>query len=445
MANSYLNRTISSSPTNPDKFTVSMWVKRTGQGAEQVLLGSYASSNFRAKLQFKSNDKLEYYQVNDGSASTQLRTSRVFRDSNAWYHLVVQFDTSQGTASDRIKIYINNTQETAFDISDYPAQDLDMRLNQASQTLNIGQDGNSGNYFDGYISHLALADGQTYAPTEFGETDSTSGIWKFKSPSGLTFGDDGFHLKFENSGNLGLDSSGQGNNFTVNGNLKQALDTPSDSYAALNGAFNLSDNVLSYGNNKALNSNSNWKYVPTTLGVESGKWYAEYKVNKSSGYIMNGVVDMQYATSQDKNNYTHSGAGTGSVSIYSDSGEKYIAGSNTTYAGTYTTNDIIGVALDMDNSKVYFSKNGAWANGSGGWGSSTFDAAVGAISLPTTGTYTFAVSQRSGAYNEVNFGNGLFGITAISSAGSNGNGSLFEYDVPSGFYALNTKNINTYG
>jgi len=99
----------------------------------------------------------------------------------------------------------------------------------------------------------------------------------------------------------------------------------------------------------------------------------------------------------------------------------------------------------MDNNKVYFSKNGNWANGSGAWGSSTFNSSTGAITLPTTGTYTFSVSQRSGAYNETNFGNGYFGNTAITSAGSNGNGSLFEYDVPSGYYALNTKNINTYG
>ena len=431
----HLTRTSSSSPTGTTTWTYSAWIKKGVEtpSASQKFFSAGSSSSDRTEFYFGTDGSFNIYKDVSGS-SANLASTRLFRDPSAWYHFVVQ--NNNGT----VTVYVNN-ETVSLSGSNLGTN----KINNASTAHYIGQQVAGGQFFDGYMSHVAFVDGSIVAPTVFGETDSTSGIWKFKSPSGVTWGNNGFHLKFENSGALGTDSSGNSNTFTVNGNLKQALDTPSDSYATLNGAFNLSDNVLSYGNNKALNSNANWKYVPATLGVESGKWYAEYKVNKSSGYIMNGVVDMAYATSQDKNSYTHSGAGTGSVSIYSDSGEKYIAGSNTTYAGTYTTNDIIGVALDMDNSKVYFSKNGAWANGSGGWGSSTFDAAVGAISLPTTGTYTFAVSQRSGAYNEVNFGNGLFGITAISSAGSNGNGSSFEYDVPSGFYALNTKNINTYG
>ena len=440
MANSYLSRTPSSAG-NRRTFTLSAWIK--GHNAAVVGSGYFftadvsGGSNIDAIGITASGLQVSVNSANSGA----LNSTRLFRDMNAWYHIVWAVDTTQATASNRMKVYLNGEQMTDWDTETYPTQNYDFAINGTTQHNVSYRSG----LVQGYMSHVAFVDGTALTPTSFGETDSTSGIWKFKSPSGLSWGTNGFHLKFENSGNLGLDSSGQTNNYTVNGDLKQSLSTPSNVYATLNGTFNLSDNVLSYGSNKALNSNSNWKYVPATLGVESGKWYAEYKVNKSSGYIMNGVVDMAYATSQDKNSYTHSGAGTGSVSIYSDSGEKYIAGSNTTYAGTYTTNDIIGVALDMDNSKVYFSKNGAWANGSGGWGSSTFDAAVGAITLPTTGTYTFAVSQRSGAYNEVNFGNGFFGITAISSAGSNGNGSLFEYDVPSGFYALNTKNINTYG
>tara|TARA_R100001460_G_scaffold22710_1_gene46122 strand:- start:1038 stop:1634 length:597 start_codon:yes stop_codon:yes gene_type:complete len=194
------------------------------------------------------------------------------------------------------------------------------------------------------------------------------------------------------------------------------------------------------------NTNSNWKYINSTLAAPSGKWYCEHKININGGYVMVGVTDMQYATSQDKNSYTHCGAGTGGVGFYNADGNKYLQASASTFASSYTTGDIIGCALDMDNNKVYFSKNGAWANGSGGYGSSTFDAAVGAITLPTTNaTYGFAVSVRSSAVVQSNFGTGQFGATTITSAGSNGNGSLFEYDVPSGYYALNTKNINTYG
>ena len=451
MANSYLTFT-QAAGTSRRKFTYSVWMKRstdnTSGSYNSGFFNCWSDANNRLAAYFYDN-KLYLYGLSGGSANISVRTNRLFRDTSAWYHIVIAVDTTQSTASDRIKFYINGVQETSLDQTTYPAQDHDLpSVGVNAKAIEVGRvnfgDQSTYYYMDGYLSHVAFVDGSALAPTVFGQTDSTSGIWKFKSPS-TSWGTNGFHLKFENSGNLGLDSSGQTNNFTVNGNLKQSISTPSNLYCTLNSTFNLSDNVLSLGGLKVVNSNSNWKYVPSTLGVESGKWYAEYKVTKGSGYIMNGVVDMNYATSQDKNSYTHSGAGTGSVSIYSDSGEKYIQGSNTSYAGTYTDNDIIGVALDMDNSKVYFSKNGAWANGSGGWGSSTFDAAVGAITLPTTGTYTFAVSQRSGAYNEVNFGEGRFGTTAISSAGSNGNGALFEYDVPSGFYALNTKNLNTYG
>ena len=152
MANSYLNRTISSSPTNPDKFTISMWVKRSKLGSEQAIMGQYASASFRGKIDFLADDRIEYIQKNDGNTTANLITTRKFRDTNAWYHLVYQFDTSQGTSSNRIKFYVNGVQETAFDTASYPAQDLDMRLNQASGTLNIGQDGNSANYFDGYYN-----------------------------------------------------------------------------------------------------------------------------------------------------------------------------------------------------------------------------------------------------------------------------------------------------
>ena len=447
MANSYLTWQ-NSTATNSTKFTMSAWVKRgnLNSGSYNCIMSCRQTSSTNAMGLWFGEDKVFFNFGTSASASTTgFDTTAKVRDTSAWYHIVVAGDASQ-SGTDKLKVWINSTQQTSF-VTDNRSSFATLANDFGNTTypIQVGRKHDDTFFWDGYMSHVAFVDGTALTPSSFGETDSTSGIWKFKSPSGITWGNNGFHLKFENSGALGTDSSGNSNTFTVQGNLKQALDTPSNVHATLNGAFNLSDNVLSFGNNKAVNANSNWKYVPATLGVSSGKWYAEYKVNKGSGYLMNGVVDMRYATSQDANSYTHSGAGTGSVSIYSDSGEKYIAGSNTSYAGTYTDNNIIGVALDMDNNKVYFSKDGAWANGSGAWGSSTFDAAVGAITLPTTGIYTFAVSQRSGAYNEVNFGNGYFGTTAISSAGSNGNGSLFEYDVPSGYYALNTKNINTYG
>ena len=446
MADSYLTRSISSTGTNT-KGTYSGWIKRSNIASDYPrFFAINTDANRYLRLFFHNDQKLHLY-IDNGSGIGQRKTTRVFRDTSAWYHIVVAIDSLQGTASDRIKVYVNGVQETTFDSTINPAQGANMMINNSGSTFVIGKhESASTDYFNGYMSHVSWVDGQALAPTVFGQTDSTSGIWKFKSPSGVSWGTNGFHLKFENSAALGTDSSGQSNTFTVNGTLKQSIDTPSNVYSTLNPSFNLSDIQLTEAGMRTKNTNSNWKYINSTLAAPSGKWYCEHKININGGYVMVGVTDMQYATSQDKNSYTHCGGGTGGVGFYNADGDKYLQASSSTFASSYTTGDIIGCALDMDNNKVYFSKNGAWANGSGGYGSSTFDAAVGAITLPTTNaTYGFAVSVRSNAVVQSNFGTGQFGATTITSAGSNGNGSLFAYDVPSGYYALNTKNINTYG
>ena len=446
MANSYLTRTPSSTGNN-QKFTISCWLKRSGLGSQQIFANAYnaQSDNGFLSARLSSTDQFEI----TGWQTTWRVSSQKFRDTSAWYHFVIAIDTTLATAGDRIKIYVNGSQITDFSTSNNPSQNHNFPFNTASFVQDVGTNNyGSGRtqFWNGYISHYAQVDGSQLTPTSFGLTDSTSGIWKFKPPSGVTWGTNGVHLKFENSGALGTDSSGQGNNYTVNGTLKQSIDTPSNVYPTLNPSFNLSDIQLTEAGMRTKNTNSNWKYINSTLAAPSGKWYCEHKININGGYVMVGVTDMQYATSQDKNSYTHCGAGTGGVGFYNADGNKYLQASASTFASSYTTGDIIGCALDMDNNKVYFSKNGAWANGSGGYGSSTFDAAVGAITLPTTSaTYGFAVSVRSNAVVQSNFGTGQFGATTITSAGANGNGSLFEYDVPSGYYALNTKNINTYG
>ena len=451
MANSYLNRT-TGSPSNADKITISAWIKRTKPGAEQVIIGEYGSSTNRSKLQFKSDNKLEYYQVDGGSATVQIRTNRVFRDTSAFYHIVMQYDSAQSTSSDRLKIYVNGTQETSLSVSTYPPQNQDTRLNKSGVNLHIGQDGNSGNYFEGYISHIALVDNAISAPTVFGETDSTSGIWKFKSPSGVTWGNNGFHLKFENSGALGTDSSGNSNTFTVNGNLKQALDTPSNVYSTMNPLDNYYPaSTFTHGNNTILTANSNRSYNTGTLGASSGKWYWEIK-NISNVTSGNGTY-IGIASTNPTNDGVSSAEPLGNkqydYAYLSATGEYRTNGSNNSYGNSYGDNDIIGVAMDLDNNKLYFSKNGTWQNsgvptsGSTGTGAISIQAPSGTVN----GVYTAGVGDWwvNGFTVSFNFGNGFFGTTAITSAGSNGNGSLFEYDVPNGYYALNTKNINTYG
>ena len=429
MANSYLNRT-TGSPSNADKITISAWIKRTKPGAEQVIIGEYGSSTNRSKLQFKSDNKLEYYQVDGGSATVQIRTNRVFRDTSAFYHIVMQYDSAQSTSSDRLKIYVNGTQETSLSVSTYPPQNQDTRLNKSGVNLHIGQDGNSGNYFEGYISHIALVDNAISAPTVFGQTDSTSGIWKFKSPSGVTWGTNGFHLKFENSGAMGTDSSGNTNTFTVNGNLKQALDTPSNVYCTLNPNDKYAA-ALTNGNTTVTNEDNNQTIVLSTLAVNSGKWYWEAKINDTASDTFNVGI-----RKTGLNNYA-----VGSVAydanawVYAVDGNIYHDSSSLLNTGTTATvGDIIGFILDLDAGTLKLQKNG-----------SNIYSGNAVVSSLNTGDYYHVHQGAAQAQVDFNFGNGFFGTTAISSAGSNGNGSLFEYDVPSNHYAINTKNINTYG
>ena len=429
MANSYLNRT-TGSPSNADKITISAWIKRTKPGAEQVIIGEYGSSTNRSKLQFKSDNKLEYYQVDGGSATVQIRTNRVFRDTSAFYHIVMQYDSAQSTSSDRLKIYVNGTQETSLSVSTYPPQNQDTRLNKSGVNLHIGQDGNSGNYFEGYISHIALVDNAISAPTVFGETDSTSGIWKFKSPTGVTWGNNGYHLKFENSAALGTDSSGNTNTFTVNGNLKQALDPPSNVYCTLNPNDKYAA-ALTNGNTTVTNEDNNQTIVLSTLAVNSGKWYWEAKINDTASDTFNVGI-----RKTGLNNYA-----VGSVAydanawVYAVDGNIYHDSSSLLNTGTTATvGDIIGFILDLDAGTLKLQKNG-----------SNIYSGNAVVSSLNTGDYYHVHQGAAQAQVDFNFGNGFFGTTAISSAGSNGNGSLFEYDVPSNHYAINTKNINTYG
>jgi hypothetical protein len=292
------------------------------------------------------------------------------------------------------------------------------------------------------MSHVAFVDGQALAPTVFGETDSTSGIWKFKNPTGVTWGNNGVHLKFENSGNLGLDSSGETHNYTVNGNGRQAVDTPSNVYAVLN-TLNKGSNITLSNGNLTYVTTDTWESAPSTLAVSSGKWYAEFKWEASSTgaqYVMAGVAQPS-TTSSWRTNYPGS---TNTGYAYGWDGDKRNNSSTSSYGSAWGATSVIGVALDMDNKKLYFHKDGVYQNSGVPTSGST---GTGAISVAGD-EYYFVISgyrNSEDAKINANFGNGYFGTTAISSAGSNGNGSLFEYDVPSGYYALNTKNINTYG
>ena len=451
MANSYLSKSASSG--NSTTFTISAWIKRTVIGTATQIFNAHKADSVAGHTNFgiDSNDRLD---LSTWSVNV-LTTHRKLRDTSAFYHVVVQVDSTNSTADDRVKMWINGVQETSFSTRNNPSSSQAFSVNDSASTHTIGA-GNQGSgqnqYFNGYISHFVLVDGSVVAPTVFGQTDATSGIWKFKSPSGVTFGANGVHLKFENAGALGTDSSGNSNTYAVNGNLKQALDTPSNVYCTMNSLDNFYENAtFTNGNNTVQTNTSNYTWSTSTLGLTQGKWYWEVKYEAKSSSSNYNLIGIAERPTESASQYLGGVTAIANYGYYSDNGKVYAkSGSSTTYGNSYAVGDIIGVALDLDNSKLYFSKNGTYQNsgvptsGSTGTGAISIDA----VSSLTFGQY-FAAAGDYGASmnvtNSFNFGNGFFGTTAITSAGSNGNGSLFEYDVPTGYYAINTKNLNTYG
>jgi hypothetical protein len=447
MANSRLTRNISSGSTT-NKFTLSFWIKKSATHTnDEWLFENYNSGSARTWVRFNldtGNPRLEVSEYT-GSYIFRKITNRVFRDVGAFYHIHIQFDSTQGTEADRLKIYINGVQETSFAQTNHPAQNATSIIaNTGNQ--HIGYSENIGGaYFSGYMSHTAFVQGSALAPTVFGQTDSTSGIWKFKSPSGVTWGTNGFHLKFENSAALGTDSSGNSNTFTVNGNLKQSLDTPSNVYCTINPLDNyIANATLTNGNTTVATGSGNpsWNYITSTLGVSTGKWYWEVKDTTNNSSILGFAAKLTTSTGDQLG---ESSAQWG----VQPNGRFRSAGSDLAGVGTFSfgQNDIVGIALDATNKKVYFHTNGTYGNS----GNPSTGANGITIASPDVGGGfgwyfpAFGDGNTSSDTYHVNFGNGYFGTTAITSAGSNGNGSLFEYDVPSGYYALNTKNINTYG
>jgi hypothetical protein len=442
----YLDAT-NGTPTNADRCTISCWVKR-GNLVEGMILGNYSSASFRARFGFDSNHKLEYNQVNDGSVTCAVTTDMLFRDVSAWYHIVCAVDTTDGTASNRIKIYVNGTQ-VAVTFATNIAQNLDFKLNQASVPLDVGQDGNNAKYFDGYIAETVFIDGTQNAVTDFGEFDEDSGIWKPIDVSGLTFGTNGFYLDFEDSAALGDDVSGNGNDFTVNNltAIDQTTDTPTNNFATYNSLISSQSQTLAEGNLQVVTTNGGLSGGYSTIGVSQGKWYCEYKLTAFN--TNRACVGVTSNPSEDDRQNKFPGQLSHSYSYAAENGNKTNSDSGSSYGDSWTTNDIIGVAMDLDNNKLYFSKNGTWQNSgdpeSGATGTgSAYDLTTSSSTV--TGFYFFSTGDQSVSYNctlQANFGSPPF---TISSGNTDGNGyGNFEYAVPSGYYALCTKNLSEFG
>ena len=446
------NLTKTSSTGSNTTSTFSGWIKRANLGAEMKILNFTGGGN-NLNIEFKSDDQFSA-NAYDGSSQFSLKTNRKFRDPSAWYHIVVAIDSTQSTSSNRIKIYVNGVQETSFTTSNYPTQnDTLVMNNHLSSNPFIGQNGSSNHFFDGYMAEICWIDGQQLDPTSFGEFDEDSGIWKPIDVSGLTFGTNGFYLDFENSGSLGADVSGNGNNFTVNNltSIDQTTDTPTNNFATFNSLYNITGKNISEGNCKTVTDASNTPSIPATIGMTTGKWYCEYKLQAGDGGNVRSDFGITGNPAEDVRNTDYPGQQSYSYAYNGESGNK-MNGDGTTgtsYGTSMSIGDIIGVAVDLDNNYIYFSKNGTWQNSgdpeSGATGTGSAYSLTTATSTPA-GAYFFTCGDHSAGYGqtiEANFGNPPF---TISSGNSDGNGyGNFEYSVPSGYYALNTKNLAQYG
>ena len=319
----YLNRTPSST-TDRQKATLSFWTKycddTSGNVGRLFNFGLYPSGTL---IYFGDGAYKGKLLIDNYSSTTQtisLITTQLFRDYSAWYHIVVAFDTTQATASNRVKLYVNGTQVTTFDTATYPSQNENLFFNFSSSTYQRGKNHQPA-YFSGYLSEVNFIDGQQLTPSSFGETDTDTGIWKPKAYTG-TYGTNGFYLKFANSASLGTDSSGNGNNFTVNNltSIDQTTDTPTNNFCTMNPLDVAPNQTFTEGNLAVLWSALN-KSNRANFAVDTGKWYWEVKVTSVSGASGNGIFTGISNSSHDLTTWL--GANANSWGYYASNGKIY--------------------------------------------------------------------------------------------------------------------------
>jgi len=448
-------------PTNQDIWTFSVWCKRARLGTTQNLTACQSSGTKLTSLRFDSDNALNFYEYN-GSYVGQIKTNRLFRDTSAWYHIVIVWDSGNGTAGDRMKMYVNGVEETSFSADTNPSSGLDSDMNTSGETFDLGN-ANNGNFFEGYLAEAVFVDGQALAPTSFGEFDEDSPtIWKPLDVSGLTFGDNGGYFDFEDSDNLGDDESGNTNDLTE-ANISavhQVTDTPTNNFCILSQLHPYGSVVQAYhdGATKFVTGAGNaWRAVAGSIAVTSGKYYYELKINTASannsysiGWLStNNMPSSIWTTYLGDINGPALGLGKGGTLDYST----HTANSQTDTGWTsYTNGEIIMCAIDLDNNFAYWGREGTWMksgnpeSGATGTGGFAFENTLGYDWLPAFGSTEGA--SGSSPHMSANFGHGSFANvsgapSAISSAGTNASGfGVFEFNVPAGYGAICTKQMN---
>ena len=451
MATTRLSRTVGT-PTLNTKYTLSFWLKRSRLSySEPFVFDGRADASNRFKFAFQSTDKIECWNSHNGSNTFQILTNRVFRDVNSWYHFVLAVDTTQGTDTNRVKLYVNGVQETSLATNNSPSiNEANNVFNESGAGISVGAYYNNTYGFDGLLSHVHFCDGQQLAPTVFGSTDSTTGEWKINTSPSFTLGNNGFTILKD--GNTITDQSSNSNDFSLaNGTLTKTEDCPSNVFPTMN---RISPTVAALagvmGNGNLWNggqSPNHWQSIGATMAASSGKFYWEFKIegvwgNTSQTTQRHGIANYNVAVNQNLGSAGDVAWTDDAIAIgwQNSSGVRY-SNSVTSGYGTYVASNILMFAMDLDNLKLYLGKNGVWENSGNPESGST---GTGAFSIPVAGIWCpYSETKYGSDYVSWNCGNGDFRTTTISSAGTNASGNgIFEYNVPTGYTALSTKGLN---
>jgi hypothetical protein len=447
----YLNRTPSSAG-NRQTWTTSFWIKRTTLGTSQHIFSTYTgTASINTQCDFRTDNKFQFYDSpGTGSYNWYYLTNRVFTDVSAWYHFVLAVDTTQSSASDRVKIYVNGVQETSFSSSTNPSENNNTADWNNNSEHRIGR--HSSNYLDGYLTEFHNVDGSQLLPTSFGEFDD-NGVWVPKRYIG-SYGTNGFFLQFkqtgtsQNSSGIGADTSGNDHHWAVNNLAATDIteDTCTNNFATLNSALadgQFNSDQLSEGNtfyNEGQGNNGAGQ--PTaTFAFNSGKWYWEVQVpsqqnSRAIGFCRMDRVGIDQPPQLHGNGFTATNSVVG-IDLTDDTIDQVDnAGSHTQHVGSLTgmsDNDIFGVAVNLDDGNFQFYRNG-----------STYGSSYSLSNLSEWqehGAVPCASGKSYQAYR-FNFGNSAFSISSGNNDGKYGN---FEYAPPSGYYALCTKRLAVFG
>ena len=439
--------------TSADKWTFSAWVKRTGTGSTQYFAGTSIDGNTETKLGFDTSDRAYWVNTAGGSVTAQMISNRTFEDTSKWYHFVWSMDSTQSTAANRARLYVDGDEITSWSTATYITQNNDYVWTTGDQQrINWGATED----LNGYMAEINNVDGQQLGPDTFGVTDTSTGRWIPKSLGSITYGNTGYRLTFANGAGqtIGDDTSGNGHDFTVSNFTVSdvSLDSPTSNFTNMRGSFDTGSSIQE-GGLKAITAGSGSGYNQIVglapFGVATGKWYWEVRVTDNSEGIIgwkddgsNGGSQASYSGSTPPGNI--SGICCGSSGSFSDGELSIDTGYSGPDLGTTNNNDIFMFALDLDNQRAYIGQNGSWLNSDN---PETPTAGVGGLSRIGSGNKMYPAIARldasmTGYYN---FGqNPSFngGITAGTETPDSGPG-VFKYNPPTGYLAINQDNLPT--